>query len=234
MMLGVFNSIIKNKEAYFNYLADVVQWNFSNNHNLVVLFPTIAMQEKLQEAIQTRHPSLDKVLLLKGKTKQDSLEMVKQKRKILMAGYKEYKVDLDIQVKAKEIRRKKANLMAKEKRQEVDEQLEYFNVHALDLYKRKVKEANVIISNYNLLSAGFDKSTLSNIIFGGAPRIGKISVIQSIGRITRIHEGKNQPLVQYFIPSHLLLMNKSTTVILNKNIRVQYEDAKFKYVGFEQ
>jgi hypothetical protein len=75
---------------------------------------------------------------------------------------------------------------------------------------------------------------MSNIIFGGAPRIGKISVIQSIGRITRLHEGKNNPLVQYFIPSKFLDIQKSTGVILNRNIRVQYPDAKFKYIGFEK
>jgi hypothetical protein len=43
IFLGVFNSMIKNKDIYFQYLADVVNYNLSQNHNIVVLFPTIFM-----------------------------------------------------------------------------------------------------------------------------------------------------------------------------------------------
>ncbi len=234
MMLGVFNSLMRTKYAYFEYLADVVAWNVSNDYNVVVLFPTIIMQELLLTNIERRHPGIvHEVLLLKGKTKQDSLEMVKEERKIIMQDYKEYKETLDVRVKSKEIKRKEATELGKERRKSIDERIGFLKEHALDLYKRKIKEAGVIVSNYNLLSAGFDKPEMSNIIFGGAPRIGKISVIQSIGRITRIHEGKKQPLVQYFVPSKFMELQKSTGIILQKNIRVQYPDAKFKYIGFQ-
>ncbi len=193
------------------------------------------MQEKLLESIQTRHPDIaESILLLKGKTKQDSLELVKTERKLLMTEFKEFKEELNVEVKAKKIKRKEANDLTKERRSKIDSQIEFLKDHSLDLYKTKIKEAPVIVSNYNLLSAGFDKANLSNIIFGGAPRIGKISVIQSIGRITRKFEDKNHPLVQYFIPSKFIEYQKSTGIILSKNIRVQYTDAKFKYIGFEK
>ncbi len=234
IFLGIFNSLMKNKDIYFAYLSDIVAWNLSQNHNIVVLFPTIFMQEKLLENIESRHPSIvNQVLLLKGKTKQDSLELVKEERRLLMQGFKEYKESLDIQVKAKEIKRKEVTELVKERRKEINTKIEFLKEHSLDLYKRKIKEASVIVSNYQLLSAGFDKPQMSNLILGGAPRIGKISVIQSIGRITRIHEGKNQPLVQYFVPSKFIEFQKSTSIILTKNIQIQYPDARFKYVGFE-
>jgi hypothetical protein len=234
IFLGVFGSLMKNKILYFEYLADIVAWNYSQGHNIVVLFPTIVLMENLQNQIQIRHPDIfDKVLLLKGKTKQDSLDLVKIERKKIMQEYKEYKEDLDLKVKNKEIKRKEATALTKERRAEIDTKVEYLKKHALDLYKERVKEREIIISNYNLLSAGFDKAILSNIIFGGAPRMGKISVIQSIGRVTRKHPDKKKPLVQYFIPSTFLDFQNSTGVILNRNIKIQYPDANFKYVGFQ-
>jgi superfamily II DNA or RNA helicase len=235
MFLGIFNALMKSKDTYFEYLADVVAWNYSQGHNIVVLFATIALMEKLQKNIQERHPEVtQQVLLLKGKTKQDSLDLVKEERKKIMLEYKEYKTELDNKVKAKEIKRKEAQELIKNRRKEIDEHVNYLKEHSLDIYKARVKESSIIISNYNLLSAGFDKPQLSNIIFGAAPRVGKISVIQSIGRITRKHEGKLNPLVQYFIPSTFLDFQKSTGAILNRNIKVQYQDANFKYIGFQK
>jgi superfamily II DNA or RNA helicase len=233
MQLGIFGACMKNKIEYFKYLSDVVNWNHSQGHNIVILFPTIALMENLLQEIEIRHPKIfPKTLLLKGKTKQDAMEMVKEERKILMQEYKIFKEEKDQRVKTKEIKRKDYQIIIKERRAEIDKQIEYLKEHALDIYKARVQESEIIVSNYNLLSAGFDKSSLSNIIFGGAPRIGKISVIQSIGRITRMHEGKMKPLAQYFIPSPFFIINKSTGIILNRNIKVQYEDAKFRYIGF--
>lgn len=234
MYLGMFGSMMKTKNQYFEYLADVVAWNHSQGHNIVVLFPTIALMENLRDQIEIRHPELhEHLLLLKGKTKADSLDLVKIERKKLMSEYKAFKERQDELVKAKTIKRKDANLAIKARRAEIDKEIDYLKENALSLYKSKVKDAGIIISNYNLLSAGFDKSNMSNIIFGGPPRVGKISVIQSIGRVTRIHEGKKQPLVQYFIPRYFLESHKSTGIILSKNIKVQYADAKFKYIGFD-
>ncbi len=235
IFLGIFNSLMKNKDTYFEYLADHVAWNLSQGYNIVALFPTIFMQEKLLEKMQERHPTLvDKILLLKGKTKQDAIDLVKVERKILMNELKEFKAELDIRVKTKEIKRKEANELSKEKRKEIDQKIEFLKEHSVDLYKTKIVKAEAIFSNYNLLSAGFDKANLSNLIIGGAPRIGKISVIQTIGRITRKYADKKHPLVQYFVPSKFFDFQKSTSVILKRNAMVQYNDAKFKYIGFDE
>jgi predicted helicase len=161
------------------------------------------------------------------------MDMVKEARKEIMAEYKKYKEELDELVKAKELKRKEAQVKIKERRAEIDARIEYLKEHALDLYKTRVKESEIILSNYNLLSAGFDKPQLSNIIFGGAPRIGKVSVIQSIGRITRKYEDKLPPLVQYFIPSTFFDFKTSTGIVLQNNIKVQYADAKFRWIGFK-
>lgn len=235
MFLGVFGSMMKPQKEYFEYLADVTAWNLSQGHNIVLLFPTIALMENLMLSLENRHPeAFEKALLLKGKTKQDSLDMVKEERKLLMASYKIYKEEQDIRVKDKLIKRKEATAFIKEERRKIDQRLDYLKEHAIDLYKERINQAEIIVSNYNLLSAGFDKSSLSNIIFGGAPRIGKISVIQSIGRITRKHDGKLHPLVQYFVPSPFIDFKATTGIILSRNIKVQYEDAKFKYIGFKK
>ncbi len=234
MFLGVFNALMKTKKNYFEYLADVVAWNHSQGHNIVVLFSTIALMEKLQNELMERHPNvMDGVLLLKGRTKQDAMDLVKEERKLIMQDYKQFRVDMDVMVKQKELKRKEAVIKIKERRAEIDTEIEFMKEHALDLYKKKVTASEIIISNYNLLSAGFDKSTLSNIIFGAAPRIGKISVIQSIGRITRKSPGKKKPLVQYFIPGTFIDFQSSVGIILNRNIKVQYPDANFKYIGFQ-
>lgn len=233
MMLGIFGAIMKYKDEYFRYLADIVAWNHSQGHNVVVLFPTIALMEKLLANLEHRHPEVhSRSLLLKGKTKQDSMDMVKVERRVLMDEYKQFKADKDQKVKDKLLKRKEYQVIVKERRAEIDAKIAYLKEHALDVYKKKVVESDIIVSNYNLLSAGFDKPQLSNIIFGGAPRIGKISVIQSIGRITRKYDGKLKPLAQYFIPSPFFDINKSTGIILNKNIKLQYDEAEFKYAGF--
>jgi uncharacterized protein YktA (UPF0223 family) len=225
---------MKSKYDYFNYLADIVIWNLSNKHNIAVLFPTIALMEKLQKAIEDRHPNNNfKILLLKGKTKQDSLDMVKIERKHMMEEYKRFKEELDTQVKEKKLKRKEVNQMIRDRRSQIDKKVEYLKEHAIEIYRKNVEEADVLISNYNLLSAGFSKDRMTNIIFGGAPRIGKIVCIQSIGRVTRTYPNKGTPLVQYFIPSPFFELNKSTNIILNRNIKVQYPTANFKYIGFQ-
>jgi len=235
MFLGMFNAMMKSKQTYFEYLADVVAWNYQNKYNIVILFSTIALMEKLQEQLYLRHPDLkEKILLLKGKTKEDAMTLVKAERKVIMEEYKLFKERKDQDVKDKKIKRKEYQEIVKKRRKEIDEHIDYLKEHALDLYKQKVKSSEIIISNYNLLSAGFDKPQLSNIIFGAAPRVGKISVIQSIGRITRKYSDKNKPLVQYFVPSAFFEFKKSTGVILSNNIKIQYPDAKIRYIGFKR
>lgn len=235
MFLGIFNMILAGKQSYFDYLADWVNYNHSIGHKIVVLFSTNKMVERLKKTIETRHKHLisDKLLALKGDTKKDSLALVTQERKKLMEEYKAFKEEQDQRVKNKEIKRKEAQEIIKEYRANLDLKVQEMKDNALSLYKKKVKEADIISSNYNLLSAGFDKSELSNIIYG-SPRVGKVSVIQSLGRITRIHEGKLHPLAQFMFPSVFLDFHNSTPFVLKKNIMIEYDTAKITYHGFEQ
>jgi len=233
MFLGMFSSMMKNKDLYFQYLADVVAYNHTQKHNIVILFPTIILMEKLQSEIINRHPELtSKILLLKGKTKQDAMDLVKIERKKLMIEYKAFKQDIDTRVKNKELKRKEANILIKEYRAEIDQKVDFLKEHSIEVYKDKVQASEILISNWNLLSAGFDKPSMSNLIIGATPRIGKVPTIQAIGRVTRIFEGKNQPLVQYFIPSVFIDFKSSASVILTNNIKIQYPEAKFRYIGF--
>ncbi len=235
LFLGMFSSMMKTKKTYFEYLADVVAWNFSQGQNIAILFPTIALMENLRDQLLLRHPDItEDILLLKGKTKADSLEMVKEERKILMKDYKIFKESEDIRVKAKEIKRKDSNILIKEYRSKIDKRIEYLKEHALDLYRKRVHECSIIISNWNLLSAGFSKDHMTNLIIGATPRVGKIPTIQAIGRVTRTFPGKGTPLVQYFIPSCFLDFQKSAPIILRNNIQVQYPTAEINYIGFKK
>jgi len=234
MVLGVFNSFMNSKSEYFNYIADVINWNFLNNHNVVILLPTIKLMENLQKILITRHPELTPhQILLKGKTKEDMMSFVKIKRKEIMEEYKNFKEKLDLDVKNKNLKRKDAQKIIKERRKNIDEEIDNLKIHALDLYKKIIKEARIVISNPNLLSAGYDDPKLSNLIIAATPRIGAVPVIQSIGRITRLYENKPTPLVQYFIPAEFYKINKSVNIILTNNIKKQYPEAKIKYIGMD-
>lgn len=237
MKMGVFHSLMLSQKNYWNYIADIVIYNLSNGYNIVVLLPTIKLMENLKNIIYTKRPDLieDEIIItLKGKTKQDSLEFVKLERKKLMDEYKKFREELDIDVKNKVIKRKDADIKRKKYREEIDKRVSFLKDHTLDLYHQKNNKARCIISNPNLLSAGYDKAALDNLIVASAPRIGKITTIQSIGRITRKFDGKQEPLVQYFIPSTWLDITKSIPLILQKNIKIQYPDAKFKFIGFQE
>jgi len=232
MTLGVFNSFMVSKTDYFNYIADVINYNHSNGHNIVILLPTIKLMENLKNILLMRHPHLeDDQLLLKGKTKEDMQIMVKTIRKELMTTFKAYKEEQELLVKAKKIKRKDYQVLIKDRRSEIQDKIEYVKEHALDLYNKITKKARIIISNPNLLQAGYDDPKLSNLIIAAAPRIGSVPVIQSIGRVTRIFDDKPKPLAQYFIPSTFYEINDKVNIILTNNIKKQYPTASINYLG---
>lgn len=239
MFLAIYNSILATKQEYFDYISDWVSYNESIGHSVVILFSTNKMVDKLIETIKSRHTRFElgtntntKVLQLIGDTKKDSISFVKRFRKKMMSDFSEFKNQMDIEVKSKNIRRKDASEKIKERRLQIDAELSTMEENAITLLESAIKDAKVIISNYNLLSAGFDKPALSNILYG-SPRVGKISVIQSIGRITRIHPNKNKPLAQFFFTKTFTSMQKTSSFILQKNIQVEY-NSEFKFFGFQE
>ena len=92
----------------------------------------------------------------------------------------------------------------------------------------------VTVSNFQSMSAGYDDDQISCLIFGSV-LIGKVGVIQSIGRATRANPNKSQfiPIhcmwsqfmLQYFPDMHWTLM---------RNIKVQYPTAKFHLENFPE
>lgn len=230
--LTFFNMFLSTKNKYFDYLADWVNYCRYQNHESVILFSTNKMANKMAKFIEDKYPNLDKPLVLVGDSKKDAINLAKQENKILREKIKEIKAELDIRVKNKELKRKEANEILKKER-EANKRLQELNIKkALDIYNKKIKEAKIIISNFNLLREGFDKPRLSHVIFG-SPIIGKISVVQTLGRITRLStEDKPKPLAQFFMHDIFLEQNKNTLQIIRNNVLSTYPEASFKYEGF--
>ena len=234
--LTFYNMFLYNKNFYFDYLARWVKYQQSQGHVSVVLFSTIKMIDKFieyynklfeNEYIQEEA----KPLKLIGNSKIDSQSLAKQENKKLREQLKQYKEELNLKVKNKEIKRKDANELYKIKREEFKIIQEQNLQNAIEIYNRKIKGSNLLVSNYGLLSAGFDKSNLSHIVFG-SPIIGKVTLLQSIGRIVRTHEGKKFPLVQFFFTSTFLHYQPNASMILRKNILSEFENSKIIYKGF--
>ena len=96
-----------------------------------------------------------------------------------------------------------------------------------------MKTKNPLTSNFKMLSAGYDDEELSSAIFG-SPLIGKVGVIQTLGRITRTCETKNQNVVAHFIFTKIFIEFYGNMIFaLTNNIKVQYPTAKFNYEGFD-
>ena len=96
---------------------------------------------------------------------------------------------------------------------------------SIELYHKKIKEAKIIVSNFSLLREGFDKPSLSFVIFG-SPIIGKITVIQTLGRITRLYEDKLTPIALFPITEAFESLNTKVKIIIINNIKSTYPKAR--------
>ena len=225
--LTFFNMFLERKNTYFDFLSDWVNYYTQLNHEIVLLFSTNKMAKKAKEFIESKYKT--EVLMLTGNSKNDALNIAKQENRKLKDKLKEYKEELNEKVKNKEIKRKEANALYKAERLKSKE-LQDLNLEmALDLYNKKIKEAKIISSNFGLLREGFDKPKLSTVIFG-SPIIGKVSVIQTLGRVTRLSEGKQTPIAHFFI--HEIFEKHSPYVmkIIENNVRTAYPEAPIKFV----
>jgi superfamily II DNA or RNA helicase len=237
--LTFYNMFLFNRDFYFDYLAKWTRYQRSTGHVSVVLFTTIKMIDKFIEYYKAQFteeeynnlPEDEKPLKLIGNSKIDSQNLAKAENKKLRTKLKEFKEELNIKVKNKELKRKEANEIYKEESTKSKE-LQAKNLEkALEIYEEKIKNSKVLVSNYGLLSAGFDKEDLSHIIFG-SPIIGKVTVLQSIGRIVRVAENKQFPLVQFFFTSTFLKYQTNANMILRRNILSEFTDSEFEYKGF--
>jgi predicted helicase len=230
MMLSLFNMYLYNKDGYLQFLAQWIKWFRETDREVVILFSTNKLAKKLSEIFYGMYPEyINETLVLKGDSKQDSLQIAKEENKLIKEKLKEYKESLNEKVKAKELKRKDADLLYKAERIKAKDLQEINIQKALDLYYQKIKDAKILISNFNLLREGFDKSSLSGIIFG-SPIIGKITVVQSLGRITRLHEDKPEPIALFPIIEAFETLNKSVTTIIRNNVLNTYPNAKITYM----
>jgi len=229
--LTFFNMLLTNKNKYFEYLSDWVNYYNYQKHNNVILFNTIKMIKKMEEALKERHPHLSEdILVLTGNSKQDAINIAKEENKILKNKLKEFKEELNQKVKNKELKRKEADELYKKERLKIKELEELNKSKALELYHQKIRDAKIIIGTFGLLKEGFDKPELSHVIFG-SPIIGKTTIVQTLGRITRLYEDKNQPIAQFFIHEIFLSQNKNALRIIENNVKGDYKNAEIEYIN---
>jgi len=234
--LTFYNMFLYEKDFYFDYLAKWVKYQRSQGHVSVVLFTTIKMIDKFIEHYKNLFteeewlllPEDERPLKLIGNSKIDSQNLAKAKNKELRLELKEHKEFLNQRVKNKEIKRKEANELYKEKSSESKLEQEANLANALEIYENRIKTCKNLVSNYGLLSAGFDKEDLSHIVFG-SPIIGKVTVLQSIGRIVRVAENKQFPLVQFFFTSTFTKYQTNAKMILKRNIESEFNESIFEY-----
>jgi len=226
--LTFFNMFLANKKEYFDYLAQWVYYQKAFDHKSVVLFNTIKMIKMMEKSLLQINPKLN-VLALTGNSKKDALNIAKDKNKILREELKRLKEELDIKVKNKEIKRKEANEIYKEERLKSKELQELNIESSLLIYKQEIKNADIILGTYGLLREGFDKPELSHVIFG-SPVIGLTSLIQVLGRITRLFDGKPMPLAQFFLHEIFLEQNKHAIKTIINNIKSEYPLAEIEFL----
>ena len=233
--LTMFNMILTKKDAYFEYLAQWVKYYNHFGHKNIVLFNTIKMINKMDSKLQALYSNLPenlrpKILKLTGNSKKDALDIAKSLNKEIKAELKELKETLDEKVKAKELRRKDANEIYKEERELKKEIMDKNLEDAEILYAKSIKEADIIIGTYGLLREGFDKSELSHVIFG-SPVIGITSLIQVIGRVTRLGgPDKLMPIAQFFLLEYFLEQNPHAMMTIVNNCKKEYPEAIIEYI----
>ena len=227
MMLSLFNMYLNFKKEYLNFLADWVKWARDQDREAVILFSTNKLASNLKKSFEEKFPDHpDEVLMLTGNSKNDALNIAKAQNKKLREELKEYKEELNEKVKNKELKRKEADALYKERRLKFKE-IQDLNIEkSIELYHKKIKEAKIIVSNFSLLREGFDKPNLSFVIFG-SPVIGKITIVQTLGRITRLYDGKPTPVALFPILEAFESLNKSVEIIIKNNVRSTYPNAKF-------
>ena len=226
LFLALFNSYLNSKTNYLNHIAEWVHWARSNNHQAVVLFSTNKLAKRQFNLILEKNPEYqNEILYLTGNSKNDAIQIAKDQNKKLKVDLKEYKEELNIKVKAKEIRRKEADALYKEERERLKEIMDINIQNSLDLYFKKIKESKIIISNFSLLREGFDKPDLSFVVFG-SPIIGKITLIQTLGRVTRLSDDKPNPIALFPVTEVFEAFSPRVKNIIINNIRGTYPDAQ--------
>jgi len=241
--MATYNMILETKEVYFEWIANWVEYRIKDGHKTAILFATNKMVRRMAAVLERRGIDVGVII---GETKKkldeskeyltpeqvqsyyDHYFEVFPKRKKCVA-LKLLKGEDDKYSLTKPILKDIAKVQA--------------TIPTLDLKtswtiadnrtEREIMKAkDTLVSNFKLLSAGFDKSDLSAIIFGSLI-VGKVPVIQSLGRITRIDKSKNQDIQAHFMfTQQFMNFFPDMLHILVNNIKTQYP-SEFSYEGFD-
>ncbi len=247
MFLAKHNSMLENKLEYLNYIAEWAIYNQSIGHTVAVLFANNKLVTKVYDIIKSKGYDVGMIV---GKTKKVLPKQVhyldRMNYQLYLQTYKE------VFPKRKSIKEYKE--MIKEKQlgyhltKPFEKDIEKINEYLLKIGREPIhiekstiitktereimNEKPIIVSNFKLLSAGYDKSSLSNILIG-TPLIGKVPVIQVTGRITRTHKEKIQEVqAQFFFTDEYIKTFSSMPHVLVNNLKVAYPTASYKYEGF--
>jgi hypothetical protein len=238
--LTMYNSMLYNNDAYFDYLASWIAYRVSQGHKVAILFATNKMIFKMASLLKIKH-KIDPGIII-GETEK---ETKKEKDKLT-----ETLINQILEVYEQVFPKKKklpeftpgANIKAGDLK--IIEEINAWklvNNQPLIVIIEPTKKMNeleiaktkpVTVSNFQSLSAGYDDDTLSSIIFG-SPLIGKVGVIQTIGRATRKNPNKIQDIPVHFMWSQFMLQyfpEMHWTLI--RNIKIQYPTAKFHLENF--
>lgn len=97
--------------------------------------------------------------------------------------------------------------------------------------KQKLSTANIILSNFKMFSAGADVPHLSCVFFASMI-MGKIPIIQTLGRITRKYSNKIQEVQAHFLLVKFiypLFSNREPHITIADAVKTQYPSAQFKW-----
>lgn len=252
MFVATLNSILESKQAYFDYLAQWILYYMHQGRKIAVLFSNNKLITKMAATLKALgHGDCYGILIgdTDGKKKtypdfitQESYDTFKiyyknafpRKKKIPELKQLIFEKDATPDI----IKYKFTDKQLKEI-EAVNAFLDGMSLNLIKIEKvediltdRQIQGLKpVTMSNFNLLKAGYDDIKLSVVLFGSLV-IGKITVNQTIGRITRLHDGKPTPQAHFFFPWIYTQFLPQNHFILTNNIKVQYPTTKFTYENF--
>ena len=230
-MLALYNMFLSMKNNYISHITEWIKWGaIDQQRDTIVLFSTNKLAKKQLNDFIEKFPEYENdIIMLTGNSKNDALSFAKEENKKLRQELKQLKEELNQKVKNKELKRKEADVIYKEARGKIEKQKQINLDRALEIYQNKIKNARIIISNFSLLREGFDKKSLSFAIFG-SPIIGKITLTQTLGRITRLDDNKPKPIALILLTEVFTQLNKSIYKIIQNNVKLSYDQANIRYI----
>ena len=248
LFMATLNNILESKQSYFDYLCQWTNYYIHQGRKVVLLFSNNKLIQKMAATLKVNGYGEDYGILIgdtdgKKRTYPDYIleddyntylsnySTIFPKKKKL-PEFKRLEFDKDPNpelIKYKFTQKQLEELKQFETLSNI--QIPIQQVERILTDREINAKKKIILSNFKLLSAGADYPELSVALFGSLI-IGKITVNQTIGRITRIFEGKPNPQAHFFFPWIYTSYFKNNHFILTNNIKMQFPTTKFTYENF--